>query len=148
MNKEPVYYRKTDIKKFEDFKDGDCICELCNGWGYFYDCEDNRVSQCHHCRGVGKLDWITNVTGVSGMSGTPGSSTFPGMSNSSGFVGTSGYGKISTKPIHLPPSPRGPIHPPPPKRTIPIARNKKSIPNKAVKKISLKEKIMNAVADK
>jgi hypothetical protein len=63
MRKEAVYYRKTDIKKFEDFKDGDCICEVCNGWGYFYDCFDNKVSQCYHCKGIGKLDWVTNAMG-------------------------------------------------------------------------------------
>lgn len=88
MNKEPVYYRKTEIKEFKDFKEGDYICEVCNGWGYFYDCEDNRVNQCFHCLGKGKLDWVTNVTGAVGMSGTT------GMSSSSAFGsgGTSGYG--------------------------------------------------------
>lgn len=128
MNKEPVYYRKTEIKEFKDLNEGDCICELCNGWGYFYDCEDNKVSQCYHCRGKGKLDWITNITGVPGRSGTS---------------GTSGYGSP------LPP-------PQPPNKRI-IGTNKvtvrqsptiKTIPYKAVKKIPLKERFMNAVADK
>ena len=64
MNKEAVYYRKTEVKKFKNFKEGDLVCEVCYGWGYFYDCFDNKVSQCYHCRGKGKLDWITNVTGV------------------------------------------------------------------------------------
>ncbi len=73
MRKEAVYYRKTEIKEFKDFKESDCICEVCNGWGYFYDCFDNKVSQCYHCKGIGKLDWITNVTGVVGISGNMGS---------------------------------------------------------------------------
>ena len=133
MNKEPVYYRKTDIKKFKDFKDGDCVCEICNGWGYFYDCEDNKVSQCYHCLGAGKLDWITNVTGAVQTSGTCGSSAY-------GFGSSSGY---ATPP------------PPPPKRIIGGKSKYKGIFYKELKKrvipqkkISLKERIMNAVTDK
>ena len=148
MNKEAVYYRKTDIKKFKDFKDGDCICEVCNGWGYFYDCEDNRVSSCYHCQGEGKLDWVSNITGVAGMSGTPGFAGSAGMNGTSAFgsSGSSGLGNSfigkNPPPSSQPPSPlKGPGFPPPPrKRIIP--------PRKVVKKIPWTERIMNAVADK
>ena len=85
MKKEAVYYRKTEVKKFKDFKDSDCICEVCNGWGYFYDCSDNKVSQCYHCQGKGKLEWITNVTGVVQYGGTTGVAS---SSSTSGFHGT------------------------------------------------------------
>ncbi len=152
MNKEPVYYRKTEIKEFEDFKDGDCICELCNGWGYFYDCEDNKVSSCYHCRGEGKLDWITNVTGVTGKSGTTGGASLSGSSAFVGSSGTSGVGKISIRPSSQPP-------PPPKKRvvgrktifdkvTVQQSPKIKTIPYKENKKVTWKTKFMNAVADK
>jgi len=136
MNKEPVYYRKTEIKDFKDFKDGDYVCEVCNGWGYFYDCEDNKVSQCYHCKGKGKLDWITNVTGVAKPLTTGVGSSSYGYGG-----GTSGHAKIP---------------PPPPKRIS----GGKSLKYKAIfhetlkketipqKKISLRQKIMNVVADK
>ncbi len=140
MNKEAVYYRKTDIKKFKDFKDGDCICEVCNGWGYFYDCEDNRVSSCYHCKGVGKLDWVSNITGVAGMSGTTGSAGMNGTSAFGSGYGSSFIGK-NPPPPSQPPSPlKGPGFPPPPQKRI--------IPRKVVKKIPWKERIMNVVADK
>lgn len=116
MRKEAVYYRKTDIKKFEDFKDGDIICEVCNGWGYFYDCFDNKVSPCYHCKGIGKLDWITNVTGFAG-SGTSG---FAGTSGTSGDMGC--YGQI----IYPPPPP------PPKKRVVKESLFKESLFNKSL----------------
>ena len=144
-----LFRSKTDIKKFEDFKDGDCICEVCNGWGYFYDCEDNRVSSCYHCKGVGKLDWVSNITGVAGISGTTGSSGpngILGMNGTSAFgsrrslgLGSSFIGK-NPPPPSQPPRPRGPGFPPPPRKRI--------IPRKVVKKIPWTERIMNAVADK
>ena len=141
MNKEAVYYRKTDIKKFEDFKDGDCVCEVCNGWGYFYDCEDNKVSQCYHCKGIGKLDWVSNVTGAMKMSDNSTSAAY----SANGHNETSGIARPTTIPppptsrrnLGLPPFP-------PSKRQIPSTKNN-SIPHK---KISWKERIMNMVADK
>jgi len=144
MNKEAVYYRKTDIKKFEDFKDGDCICEVCNGWGYFYDCEDNKVSRCYHCLGKGKLDWITNATGA-GMSGTN------GLNSSSAHIvgGSSGHAKlyIPTLPPSSPKSiPGGKSLKQKSKVNIRQLPKIKTIPYK--EKISWRQKIMNVVADK
>lgn len=152
MRKEAVYYRKTDVKKFEDFKDGDIVCEVCNGWGYFYDCFDNRVSQCYHCRGMGKLDWITNVTGAVGISGTTGGAAI-GSSGSSFHDMQWGYGTSS-----------GCGRPPPPPKKRVVGRKAlkqksdkvhvrqsptiKTVPYKAVKKIPLKERFMRVVADK
>lgn len=154
MRKEAVYYRKTEIKEFKDFKEGDCICEVCNGWGYFYDCYDNRVSQCYHCLGIGKLDWIANVTGVTNIanngmasSSSYGSSGTSGVGSRPGSSGASGFG---SRPSQLPPPPTSGRNlglPPPPKRQIPAARSK-IIPQKVTKKISWKQKFMNAVADK
>lgn len=44
-------------------KEGDMICEYCNGWGTIYDSILNSVIQCEQCKGDGVLDWIENVRG-------------------------------------------------------------------------------------
>lgn len=74
-------YKKPDIKKFEYLTDSDYICDHCNGWGWFYNDDGFKVFRCTHCGGEGKLDWISNITGV-----------FDGYM--SGLYGTSGLPKI------------------------------------------------------
>ena len=119
-------------------------CSRCDGTG-----KDKRLKEnvgissygisgyqvCPRCRGTGKTDWVSNITGsndiewwsgisgytgvsgVSGLSGYAGVSGFSGISGStgvsfygvSGMVGTTGYSKPPPLQGHVTISPPNPI---------------------------------------
>jgi hypothetical protein len=58
----PIRLKKSEIKEM-DLKEGECVCQCCNGWGEQYDAERDYIIRCTHCWGDGKLDWVENVTG-------------------------------------------------------------------------------------
>lgn len=46
-------------------EEGYVICKFCNGWGALYSIDlekNNYVCTCEYCEGVGKIDWIKNIT--------------------------------------------------------------------------------------
>lgn len=95
---QPCLWKKSEKKKM-DLKEGEDVCQCCNGWGMLYDTNRDYILQCKHCQGDGKLDWIENVTGkkyndegfLSGSSG---------RFSTSGFgASTSGYS--TSYPLHI-----------------------------------------------
>ena len=49
-----------------EYKEGEVICDKCNGHGQIL-WKDDNYSPCKKCRGVGKVNWIEDVFGKSNM---------------------------------------------------------------------------------